>query len=86
MVTLSTSILVGLTKEELKKMLSEAQSAYAQLMTGKKTVSLSYSLGDGNRSVSYQQANSTDLFAWIKLLQAELGIVPTTRRPLRFRY
>jgi hypothetical protein len=50
--------------------LSEAQAAYAQLITGGKPVSVSY---DG-KSVTYTAAEQAGLVQWIGLLQRQLGI------------
>ncbi|MEP8861355.1 gpW family head-tail joining protein [Enterobacter asburiae] len=55
-------------------------------MTGQQGVSFSYAQGDGTRSVTYQQTSLPQLMAFIQLLQAQLGIVPRPRRPIRFRY
>ncbi|MCP9269872.1 gpW family protein [Xenorhabdus sp. XENO-1] len=79
-----TSLLTGMSREQLKAALSTAQSAYIELSTGTKGVSFSYTQGDGTRSVSYQQTSLGDLLALIQAIQTELGI--TTRRPIRVRY
>lgn len=70
MFTQSQSILAGLTQDQLQLMLTEAQTAYGQLMAGGKVVSVSYE----GKSVTYSQAQSGDLVSWIMLLQRALGI------------
>ncbi|MDE9483095.1 gpW family protein [Xenorhabdus bovienii] len=79
-----TSLLTGMSREQLKTALDTAQQAYIELSTGTKGVSFSYTQGDGTRSVSYQQTSLGDLLALIQAIQTELGI--TTRRPIRVRY
>ncbi|OTA14090.1 phage head-tail adapter protein [Xenorhabdus vietnamensis] len=79
-----TSLLTGMSREQLKTALNTAQQAYIELSTGTKGVSFSYTQGDGTRSVSYQQTSLGDLLALIQAIQTELGI--TTRRPIRVRY
>ncbi|WMT13361.1 gpW family head-tail joining protein [Serratia fonticola] len=82
-----TSLLAGaMTREQLQDALTKAQQAYIDLASGGRGVSFSYTQGDGTRSVSYQQASIGDLMALIQLLQAQLGIVPRPRRPVRFRF
>jgi hypothetical protein len=82
----ATSILAGMTTLQLQTALANAQAAYLQLQTGSKAVTLSYTQGDGSKSVTYQQASSGGLVMLIKQLQAQLGIVHRPRRPIRFRY
>ncbi|KJM83943.1 phage head-tail adapter protein [Enterobacter kobei] len=82
----NNSVLAGMTRAQLQEALSAAQAAYVNLMTGQQGVSFSYAQGDGTRSVTYQQTSLPQLMAFIQLLQAQLGIVPRPRRPIRFRY
>ncbi|MDC9591539.1 gpW family head-tail joining protein [Xenorhabdus nematophila] len=79
-----TTLLTGMSREQLQAALNAAQQAYIELSTGAKGVSFSYTQGDGTRSVSYQQTSLGDLLALIQAIQTELGI--TTRRPIRVRY
>lgn len=82
----NNSVLAGMTDAQLKEALKAAQDAYVNLMTGQQGGSFSYAQGDGTRSVTYQQTSLPQLMAFIQLLQAQLGIVPRPRRPIRFRY
>ncbi|QZN97346.1 gpW family head-tail joining protein [Symbiopectobacterium purcellii] len=83
----NTSLLAGaMTDDQLRDALTKAQQAYIDLATGTHGVSFSYGMGDGTRSVSYQQSTLADLLALIQLLQAQLGIVARPRRPARFRF
>ncbi len=79
-----TTLLTGMSKEQLKQALNQAQQAYIDLSTGAKGVSFSYTQGDGTRSVSYQQTSLGDLLALIQTIQAMLNI--SRRRPIRVRY
>ncbi|NHN83656.1 phage head-tail adapter protein [Acetobacter musti] len=76
-----TSILAGMTPDQLRAALASAQSALIQLQTGGKPVSVSYAQGDGSRSVTYTQASIAGLTALIMQLQRQLGI--GRRRALR---
>jgi hypothetical protein len=74
----NNTILSGLPRATLQQMLSDAQTAYMQLITGGKPVTVSY---DG-KSVSYTAANQADLVQYIGLIQRCLGVNPG-RRALR---
>lgn len=78
------TLLTGMSQEQLKQALNQAQQAYIDLSTGAKGVSFSYTQGDGTRSVSYQQTSLGDLLALIQTIQAMLDI--SRRRPIRVRY
>lgn len=81
-----TSLLSGRSKEQLQKDLGNAQNAYIALASGAQGESFTYAQGDGNRSVTYTRANIGQLVILIRQLQAELGIIPTARRRIRFVY
>jgi hypothetical protein len=72
------TIVAGQPRATLQQWLSDAQTALAALMTGRREVSVSY---DG-KAVTYSSANRSDLEAWIGLLQRQLG-VNRGRRALR---
>ena len=76
------SMLAGVPSSTVQQWLTDAQAAYAALMTGTRSVTVSYAQGDGARSVTYRPAEMASLAAWIMLLQRQLGLVPA-RRPLR---
>lgn len=82
----ATSIFAGMSTAQLQAALANAQAAYLQLSTGAKAVTLSYTQGDGSKSVTYQQASTGGLVQLIKQLQAQLGIVHRPRRPMQFRF
>lgn len=79
-----TTLLTGMSTEQLQVALSQAQQAYIDLSTGAKGISFSYTQGDGTRTVTYQQTSLGDLLALIQTIQAMLGI--SRRRPIRVRY
>lgn len=66
----NATILSGQPAATLQQWLSQAQTAYMQLLTGGKPVSVAY---DG-KSVTYTAAESAALAQWIGLLQRQLGI------------
>lgn len=82
----SKSIFAGMTTAQLQAALSAAQQAYLDLASGAKVVTVSYTQGDGAKSVTYAQTSMANLVALIKQLQAQLGIVQHPRAPIRFVY
>ena len=79
----NTSTLAGMTTAQLQAALASAQAALVQLQTGGKVVSVSYSQGDGSRSVSYTAANMAGLTQFIMQIQRQLGVPGVRRRALR---
>jgi hypothetical protein len=74
----NSTILAGVSQATLQQWLTDAQTAYSQLVTGGRPVTVSY---DG-KSVSYTAADVTKLESWIVSLQKQLG-VNIGRRALR---
>ncbi len=70
----STSDLAGVPRETLVLWLGECQTALQQLTTGRRSTTVTYAQGDGNRSVTYTAANIAALHARIAELKAQLGI------------
>jgi hypothetical protein len=81
-----TSLLAGMSTTALQQALANAQQAYLDISTGAKGESYSYTQGDGARSVTYTRTNLPQLAALIQTLQAQLGIVQSPRRPMRFNF
>lgn len=79
----NTSLLSGMSRDQARAALAQAQAALIALQSGQQVASVSYSQGDGSRSVSYRQANIADLTQLIRLLQAQAGIPGTRRAALR---
>jgi hypothetical protein len=73
----SRTMLAGIPRPTLVQWLSDAQSAYALLMTGGKPVSISYE----GKAVSYTPAQGQNLQNWIVLLQSQIS-GRRERRPL----
>lgn len=82
----ATSIFAGMSRPQLQAALAAAQQAYLDLQSGKKAVSLSYTQGDGTKTVGYTPATTQGLVMLIKQLQAQLGIVRRARRPIQFGF
>ncbi len=74
-VDLSKTILAGMTDDQLRAWLASAQQAYFDFMTGGKPVEVTYTQGDGQKSVTYNKANIAGLTMLIKQIQIQLGIV-----------
>lgn len=81
-----TSIFAGMSTTQLQAVLASAQQAYIDLTTGGKPQAAAYTQGDGSKSVTYTPASLPNLTMLIKQLQAQLGIIRHTRRPMRFVY
>ena len=77
-------VFAGMTVDQRKAALASAQKAYLDLSMGAKGVSLSYTQGDGGKSVTFTPAETANLVVLIKQLQASLGILRRARRPMRF--
>jgi len=82
----NTSPLAGMSEPQLRAALNTAQTAYTQLMTGTRGVEFSYSQGDGNRSVKYDQIDLQQLLQFINMLKLQLGMPIQRRRPVQFRF
>lgn len=81
------SVLDGLDLATLQGQLTAMQTALLALQTGSLTVSVSYSQGDGSRSVTYSQANIGSLTQAILNVQQQIDILngvagPRRRRPI----
>jgi len=83
---LDNGILAGMPRASLQSMLTSAQQAYAEMAMGKKTVSLSYTQGDGTRSVAYQPTSMAQLTQFIMQVKRALGMPGGRRHQVRFRY
>ena len=77
-------VFYGMTVAQKQALLAQAVKAYGDLMTGGKPVSLSYTQGDGGKSVSFSAAEAGNLTLLIKQLQVSLGLLRRARRPIRF--
>jgi hypothetical protein len=82
----ATSIFSGMTPEQLRAQLADAQAAYLRRCTGDQGVSYSYTQGDGTKFVTYTAANMAGLVALIRQPRRSLGIVCRARSPVRFMY
>lgn len=79
-------LFAGMTTEQKQAALDAAQSAYVELLTGKKGVSFSYTQGNGAKSVTFTPTSVAQLVQLIGQLQKSLGMVTQARRPMRFAY
>lgn len=70
------SYLSNFTTEQLASFLSEAQTAYHNLMTGQKVVSINRA----GRQVTFNQTNKSELLSYISELQAALEPTSTIRK------
>jgi hypothetical protein len=82
----TVGLFAGLPRKQLERALARAQQAYLALCTGSKVESVSFAQGDGSKSVTFTRANLAQLMMLIKTLQAQLGLIPRARAPLRFAF
>lgn len=78
------SILDGVALATLQTRLTQMQQTYLDLMSGAKIATASYAQADGNRSVTYTQANIADLVQAIIGVQTQIDLltgIPCNRRP-----
>ena len=80
------SVLTGMSTPALQALLTSAQKAYSDYLLGQKTVTVSYTQGDGSKTVTYDRTNLAQLTSLIRLVQAMLGINTMGRRPVRFDF
>ncbi|MGI4765509.1 MAG: gpW family head-tail joining protein [Janthinobacterium lividum] len=73
------SVFDGMTRAQLVAALTSAQTALIELQIGNKAVSLSYSQGDGSKSVTRKMTTTGECTALIRQLQIALGIAPRRR-------
>ena len=64
---------VGMSRDALIALRTQAQSALGSLVLGGLPITLSYSSGDGQKSVTYSRANEASLRNFIGELNAALG-------------
>jgi hypothetical protein len=69
----------GMSQPQLRTALAAAQSALIDLQMGKAVVSLSYSQGDGAKSITRKMGTVAECTALILQLQRALGIAPRRR-------
>jgi hypothetical protein len=84
MTIITSGVFAGMTQPALQAALSQAQAAYLALSTGSKVETVSYTQGDGAKSVTYSRTNIGQLAALIGQLQQALGIQCRPRRTMRF--
>ncbi len=79
------SIFDGLTPEQLRAALTSAQLALIELQSGKAIASVSYTQGDGAKSLSRRVTTVGEVTQLILQLQRALGI-GGRRRSIGFRF
>lgn len=84
----NTSLLAGVDPALLRTWLTQAQSALMSLNTGQRVVTVQVTGGGQHREVTYRNDPNSlaQLQEWIRLLQAQLGIIcaPRQRRRIVF--
>ena len=72
--TITTNADGTIDRATLLQFLADARTAYHQLMTGAKAVTLGYDMGAGKKSVTYSAASLAALNEYIASLERQLGI------------
>jgi len=78
----NTSILAGLDGDTLRTMLRDAQTAMGRFATGAQEQTVVVTGGGQHREVTFAKTELATLTQWIKLLQAQLGIISQPRRAI----
>lgn len=68
------SLFTGMSQDQLQAALTSAQQALIALQSGQRNVSLSYTQGDGSKSVSKQVMSVGECTRLIVQLQQALGL------------
>lgn len=68
------TIFTGMSPDQLQAALTSAQAALIELQTGKAMASLSYTQGDGAKSITRRVATVAECTALIMQLQQALGL------------
>lgn len=76
------TVLAGLDSGTLTTWLNQAQAALQALNLGQREVHVAITGGGQHREVSFQKADQGSLVQWIKLLQAQLGLIRRPRRAI----
>lgn len=84
----NTSLLAGVDRTTLQNWLTAALLALMSLNSGQRVVSVQVTGGGQHREVTYRNDPDglSQLAEWIRLLQAQLGIIPAPRRRARITY
>lgn len=79
------SIFDGMPREQLQAALTSAQAALIELQSGRAIASVSYTQGDGGKSVTRRVSSVGEVTALIIQLQIALGLrCPRRARPVRY--
>lgn len=84
MTIITCGIFAGMDSAVLQSQLQAAQQALIDLQSGAKSVTLSYTQGDGSKSIGKRLTSPAECTALIQQLQQALGIRCRPRRSLRF--
>jgi hypothetical protein len=72
----------GMSQAQLQALLAQAQAALPTLVSGGRPVTISYSSGEGNRTVTYARSSEAALRNMIRELQVALGLFCARRRAM----
>lgn len=78
----NTSILTGVSTPVLQGWLADAQAAMARFSTGAQEVTVIVTGGGQHREVTFAKTDLGTLTQWIRLLQAQLGLITRPRRAI----
>lgn len=84
MAIVTRGIFAGMDTAVLAPLLTQAQLALIELQSGRANVTLSYTQGDGAKSVTKRVTTVAECSALIVQLQRALGLICHSRRSIRF--
>ena len=82
----STSLLAGVDTATLQGWLSDAQAALAKFSTGAQEVTIIVTGGGQHREVTFAKPDMGSLSNWIRMLQAQLGLITRPRSAISVRF
>jgi hypothetical protein len=85
---ITQTVLAGVDNATLQGWLTDAQAALGKLMSGQQVVTVIVTGGGQHREVTYRNdRNQVALLnQWIRMLQAQLGIICAPRRPINVTF
>ena len=73
-ISATPAVLVGVPTATLQQWLADAQNAFQLIMISGQPQTVTYSQGDGMKSVTYSRGNAGQLQIWIQQLLQALGL------------
>lgn len=85
-IDLQQTIFSGMTQTQLQAAFTSLLNAKLQLASNAQVVTATYTQGDGQRSVTFRQADRAQLESYLMILMRALGLGGPSRRPIGIRF